>query len=126
MAQSTHLKRLVHTTVNSNHTQSRTATILEEAFANLHGEFTGRDHNNGANAPTVAFRRVSLHQQAVNDGQCESCCFTGSCLGAAQHIATFNNGRNGLRLNQSGDGISQGFERAQNRFNQSEIGKAHQ
>src|ERR1700744_5913193 len=90
--------------------ESRIPAISGEAFVYLDGQLTGRSKYYSPYRPRTpavrGFGGVSrVFAKQLKHGECESCGFTGACLGTAQQVFSIKDDRYSLFLDRRGGSI---------------------
>ena len=119
-----HLRLLPHAAENDAGGERQVLPVAFKVFKDLQRQFARRGKNQGADG-TPARVLLALLAQALQDGQGERGGLAGARLGAAQHVAPRQNGRNGLALDGCGLVVAHVAHSGQQGRNQVQIVKMH-
>ena len=126
VVQGPHLRRLAHAAVNRGLPHGGIAAVSLETLADLQCQFAGRGEHQRADLPSPPIDAALVAAEPLQGGQGEGGRLAGSRLRTAQHVAPFENRRNGGGLNLGGGGVALRANGAQERLGKAEFFKLHQ
>ena len=120
------MRRLVDAAENRHAAYFGVAAVGLKAFADLQRQFPRGGKDQRADFSAAAIHTTFDAAEPLQDGQGEGGRLSGAGFGAAEHVAAFEHGRNGGRLDGGGGVVALGFNRAEQWFGQAEFFKLHQ
>ena len=115
------LRRMTDAAIDERMADAEKAAILTQLGVDLDRQFAGRSENQSAHALRLEPFRAT--RELLQEGKPEGCGLARSGLRDAEHVATFEKGRDGLRLDRRRGHETRLAERAQQRFGESQIRK---
>ena len=126
VVQGADLRRLAHAAVNRGLPHGGIAAVGLETLADLQCQFARRREHQRADLPSAPVDAALDPAESLQGGQSERGRLAGSGLRTAQHVASFEDRRNGGGLNLGGGGVALRANGAQERLGKAEIFKLHQ